>query len=149
FGEVGDVEVEKTVAVHVTKGDAHVRLGPSHRVDGHAAPDGLLLERAILLIDPQVIGGAVVGDEEIGPAIAVEVRAPDSEAWPRLTAQPGRLRHVLEADPAFGVPESAAVAEKAGDPAPEGFRGTVIGLVLAAATAPEGVVIDVVDDDEV
>jgi len=41
-----------------------------------------LFECAISLVDPQVSGGAVIGNVNVGPAIAVEVGAHDPEAWP-------------------------------------------------------------------
>src|SRR5207245_5387749 len=67
----------------------HARKRFSHRRDGHAARGGLVLEGAVLLVHPQAVGLAVVGDEDVGPAVAVGVGADDAESRRRHEADGG------------------------------------------------------------
>ena len=49
-------------------------------VHGHARQQRLVLERAgAALVDPQLVRIAVVGDVEVGPAVAVDVGGEDAE----------------------------------------------------------------------
>lgn len=97
IGEVGDVEVEEAVAVGIAEGDAHVGGRLPHGVISHAAHHRLLLESAVLLVDPQVVRLAVVGDEEVGPVIAVQVGGDDPQPGPGKPPQPGRDGHIEKA----------------------------------------------------
>ncbi len=96
--QVRDEEVEQPVAVHVPQGHAHPGLGLTHPVVRDAALHRLLLERPVLLVHPEPVGRAVVGDENVRPAVAVEVGADHAQARPRQPAQARRLGDVLEAD---------------------------------------------------
>ena len=86
---MSDKEVKQAVAVHVTEGDSHIPFGPAEAIEGDAASDGLILECSIFLIDPKMIGLGIVGDENIGPAVSVEVGADDAKTHRHPLADAG------------------------------------------------------------
>ena len=61
------------VAVVVAVGDPHVGLGLPLAVEGDAPGGGDVLERAVAPVAPEGVGLGVVGDEDVDPAVAVEV----------------------------------------------------------------------------
>src|SRR5438132_1867771 len=73
--QMGDEDIEQAIAVHVANGDSHIRLRFAHGFVSDAARHSLLLERAVALVDPQMVRPGVVGYEDVGPAVAVEVGA--------------------------------------------------------------------------
>jgi hypothetical protein len=54
-------------------------------------------ERAVAMVDPQLVLVLVVGHEDVDPTVAVEVGGRDSKRRTELTRQPGGDRHVREA----------------------------------------------------
>src|SRR5206468_998533 len=93
-GEVGDVDVLVSVGVEVADGDAHAALGQSLGVEGGSREQALLLERAASAVEPELVGGAVVGDVEVEPAVAVEVGGHDAEPGTERLRDAGRLGDV-------------------------------------------------------
>ncbi|MFO0890856.1 MAG: hypothetical protein U0790_17135 [Isosphaeraceae bacterium] len=83
--EVGDDDVIEPVAVVVTLGDPHVGLDLALAVDGDPPAPGDVLEGAVVAVAPEDIGLGVIGDEDVHPAVAVEVRreAAHAPAVPR------------------------------------------------------------------
>jgi hypothetical protein len=86
---MGEKDVLAAVAVEVGDVDPHSRLGDAVGVDCDAADIRFILERAVFLIDPQLIGIAVVGDVQIRPSIAVEIRGHDAESGAKRLRDPG------------------------------------------------------------
>src|SRR5205823_1901318 len=126
-------DVEQAVAVHVTERGPHVGLGLAHAVVGEAARHGLLLERAVALVDPQVIRFAVVGNKDVRPTVAVEVGAENAETRPRRPAEARLQRDVLEPDRAWGGAGGAApIVIELGDLASERARPAVIKATVPA-----------------
>src|SRR5439155_26496087 len=72
-------------------------LGQSLGVVGGAREQALLLERAVSAIEPEQVGGAIVGHVEVEPAVAVEVGGDDTQAGPERLRDAGRLGDVREA----------------------------------------------------
>ena len=66
-------EVFVSVAVKVTGVDPHTSLGRAFGVDRGAGQGRLVFERAVTLVNPQLIGIGVVGHVYIAPAIRVEI----------------------------------------------------------------------------
>src|SRR5207253_3847175 len=91
-------QVKKAVAVHIADSYPHVRFSTAQAVVGEASLHRFLLERSVALVDPQVVGLAVVADEDVGPAIAIEIGTENSQARTGLLAQAGFQGHILEAD---------------------------------------------------
>ena len=56
-----------------------------------------------MLVDPKVIRRLVVGDIDVHPAIAVEIRAHNTESVAHRSADPGFLRDVHEVPMAIVV----------------------------------------------
>ena len=80
LGQMRDENIEQAVAIHVTGGDAHVRVRAAHGVVGEAAPPGLVAKSAVVLIDPERVRLRVIGHQNVRPAISVEVSADHAEA---------------------------------------------------------------------
>ena len=94
--ELGDEQVLVTVVVEVAGIDAHVRLGfpagPQRR-----PPQGRLVgEGAVAPVDPQLVLLLIVGDEDVDPAVVVEVRRRHPERRPELVGDAGLRRRVDE-----------------------------------------------------
>ena len=71
--EVGDGQVEPAVAVEVAAGDAHAGAVAPFGVGRHACVDRDLAELPVPFVVEQVVGGLVVGDEQVEAAVVVEV----------------------------------------------------------------------------
>src|SRR3989454_7145020 len=81
-GQVGFQDVLIPVIVKIARSHTHAGLRHALGVVGSSRQQAPLLERTISLVDPEVSGGAVIGDVNVRPTIAVEVGADDSEAGP-------------------------------------------------------------------
>src|SRR6185437_939555 len=147
---MGHEQVEEAVAVHVAHRNAHVRFRLSHRVESDTARESLLLENAVLLINPQVIGFAIVGHEDVRPTIAIEVGAQHAERRTTRAFKPRRSGYVLKANPwrlaAVGTTE--VVIKVSGD------AGKAPGMAKIECAVKEsarhrGIVSDVVDNNEI
>ena len=86
--EVHDQQIFIAVVVDVLGVDAHARLGRAVLVDRRAHHQRLVLEAALAAIDPQLIRHRVVGDEHVGPAVAVDIRDDDAEPVAERRVQP-------------------------------------------------------------
>ena len=84
------------VAVAVPGRDPHAGLGPAGGVDGHAGEQAVLLKVKSFWLMPEEAGGAVVGHEEVRPAVAVEIVRHHAQARAGLAADAGGERDVLE-----------------------------------------------------
>ena len=70
---VRDEQILVAVVVEVARVNAHARFGLSGAAHGGAGEERRVLERAVVLVDPELVGLAVVGDVEIDPPVVVEV----------------------------------------------------------------------------
>src|SRR5207248_8683911 len=98
FGEVGHEDVEKALANNVPKSNPHVGLCLPQTIEGQAAHGGFFLERPVFLVDPQVVRLFIVGDKNIGPAVAIEIGADYPESWTRKLAKSRFQGYVFETD---------------------------------------------------
>ena len=80
FAEVGDGEADAAVVDVVAEGNAHVGLLEAVFADGDAALEGDVLEVAVAIVVIEVVGLAIVGDEEVELAVVVEVGPDGGEA---------------------------------------------------------------------
>ena len=143
--EVGDEEVGRPVAVEVVGDDPHAGGRPPRAVQGDAGGHARLLEPEAAAVEEEEVGREVVGDEEVEPAVAVEVGDRQAEA----AAVGGGVDPGLAADVGEGaVP---VVAEEQ-----VGLRRESRGRAVQrpARAVPAGgdvdrVGLDVGDDDEV
>ena len=89
-GEVGVEDVLVAIVVEVAGIDAHAGRGLPVAIERHACQQALVPERAVLLVDPEEVGQPVVGDVDIAPPVAVEVRHRDPQGRSELAAQKRR-----------------------------------------------------------
>ena len=78
--EIGDGQVDRAVAVGVATSHAHSRLVASAGAGGDARGVPDFLEVKATQVVEQKVGGAVVGDEQVGEAVAVEISGHDAQA---------------------------------------------------------------------
>jgi hypothetical protein len=102
----------------------------------------------VVLVDPQVIGCSIVGDEDIRPAIAIEVGAHHPQSGSGSGGQAGRDCHVLEAHALAGRP-NAQVAEQPGDLSRKRGWSAVFAFPAGGGAGQRRVVLHVIDHDEV
>ena len=95
-GQLGDEEVLVAVVVEVAGVDSHVGLGVAARAERRSRGQRAVVEGAVAPVHPQLVLALIVGDEEIEPAVAVEIGRCRAEGRPELAAHPGRRGHVLE-----------------------------------------------------
>ena len=77
--EVGDVEIEPAVVVIISERNAHGRHHSSLGGQGHATHNSDLFERSIALVMVEIGIEAIVGNEQIRPAVVVIVGGPDGK----------------------------------------------------------------------
>ena len=84
------------VAVEVARGDAHAGLIGPRGIARHAGSVPHLLESHPAHVAEQKVGGGVIGDEKVHPAIVVEVGGDDAEAAAVAVDDPRVRRHIDE-----------------------------------------------------
>src|SRR5205823_7341582 len=102
-----------------------------------AAPHRLLAEGAVFLIDPEMVGLAVIGHKDVGPTVAVKVGADNTQPRAGGAAESRGLGPLFETQPgALRVP--AAVTVEARQRPLEVRRVAIIPASAAEAGAGEG-----------
>src|SRR5262249_26784806 len=71
--EVRDYDVRTSVAVRVTGVNSHAGAGDAIGVESHFGDECGIAKRAVLLIEQKKVGGRVASDEQIHPAVAVQI----------------------------------------------------------------------------
>src|SRR5579859_4366532 len=79
-GKGGDEKVEFAVAIVIAEGDAHGSLGTAFFVDSETTLIAHIFKRAVATVAIEVVGCGIIGDDEVEPAVVVEVRENRSEA---------------------------------------------------------------------
>src|SRR5215469_3491033 len=128
-GEVADQNTRVAAAVVVGGIGAHARTGDSVFAEADAGGDPTLLKGSVLLVDVELVGLGVVGDQNVRPAVGVVVENRDAEAFRGGIVQASLLRRVFEL-------ASAQVVPKANRGALVGF-GRAVRLVSAVECAVE------------
>src|SRR5262249_34067124 len=96
---------------------------------------------------PQVVSLGVIGYQNIGPAIAIEIGTDDPQARSRFR-QPGGPCDILKPEPATpGI--TATIVEQPGECAWKVIGMAIIARPARWPTGKRGVIIDIVDDDQV
>ena len=93
---MGDEEIVVAVAVEVAGVDAHAASACAVGVDRAAREQRFVGEGAVAAVEPEEVGLHVVGDEEVGVAVAVEVAGDDAQRRPAAVGEPAARRDVLE-----------------------------------------------------
>ena len=97
--EVGDGQVDQSVAIEVAGGDAHARLVGPGRVAGHPGSVPDLLEPHSAHVAEQEIGGRIVGDKQIELAIVVEIGGDDPKPAAAAVDNTSLSRNIDESAP--------------------------------------------------
>ena len=116
LGEVGDEDVGQAVAVDVAAIDAHAGLRLAVAVEADAGAVRDVGEGAVAVVPVEEIPHHVVGDVDVGVAVAIEVAERDAEALAGGVGDPRRPRDV-------GERAVAVVAKQAGPPSPSNIVG--------------------------
>jgi hypothetical protein len=78
--ELGDEQVFVAIAIEVACIDAHASPFASPvSAERNTGEERRIREGAVVLVDPQLVRRAVVGDKDIDPAVAIEVSGRDTE----------------------------------------------------------------------
>jgi hypothetical protein len=140
--EVSDEQIECAVAIHVRNADSHIACSLAHRIEGHSARDRFIAERAVPLIHPEPVRFAIIGDEDVGPAVAFEVRANHAESWPGENCQSACGGHIFKRHP--GTLASAVVVKLGDGPRRKGLRPAIVVLAGFVEARAIRIVFDVV-----
>src|ERR1700744_3026893 len=95
-GKMSDEDIFVPGAVDIGDIDTHARFSRSIDIYCHATLKRFIVKRAILLVYPELIGIAVIGNEDIWPAIAIQVRSNHSETVANSLGYPRLDRDILE-----------------------------------------------------
>ena len=140
----GHEQVVVAVGVEVARVDPHAPLGVPVPIDRHPGQPCAVQKGAIPLIEPKLVGLAIVGDVQILPPVAVEVGRDHPQRRPVLPAPQRVGRHVRE-------PPVPAVAQQPVRHRHVALRPAVV-LLAGAVEALDQVVetrVDVVADVQV
>ncbi len=80
-GEVADGDSEGVILVEVGGVDAHGTAGSSEGIEGDAGGGADIAECAVLLVAEHEILDRVIGDDEVEPAIVIDVDRADTEGF--------------------------------------------------------------------
>src|SRR5207248_2500400 len=141
-------QIRAAAAAQIAERDPHIRLRVAYGVVRDVRDQCSFLERAVALIDPEVICPPVVRNEDVDPAVAVEIRADDSQSAAWLRAQTALGRNVLVASPP-AVAAAPAIAEQARRSPLKLVGVAVVRPSVAFVADPRRIVIDVSDNDEI
>ena len=142
--EIGDGDAGQAGVVEIGGVDAHAGAGFAFFAEGDAGFDGHILESAVALIAIELVGLGVVGDEQVGPAVAIVVEHGDAERFRTGVEDAALGGDVFESSVAAIVKEPAGFAAV-------GF-GRAIGFVLAVEAAENVVLggpLHVIADEEI
>ena len=153
--QVRHEQVFISVVVEVAGIHAHAGLRGAEAAQRRAGEQGGVHQRAVPLVDPQEVLGAVVGDVDVQPAVAVVVGGGDaqrgSESPQRRARDPAGIDVAERARADVLERAVAAVAIEAVGQPPVGFRRAVVARPrrVGADGAIVEVVVDVVADVQI
>src|SRR5437879_6231328 len=78
IGKVADDDAGVSAAVIVGGVGAHAGAGYAVFTEGDAGGDAALFERSVFLVEVELVGLRVVGDQEVGPAVGVVIEDCDA-----------------------------------------------------------------------
>src|SRR5262245_44759894 len=77
--EVRDENVQPAVSVNIGGVNSHSRLGLAVFADGDAGLEGYFTEAPVVIVTEEEVRVGVIGDEEVLPAVVVEVKGDDAK----------------------------------------------------------------------
>src|SRR6516162_2291904 len=127
-GQIGDHHIFLAAAKKVARIDPHAGMRAAIAIQSTTEGQGLVLEGAIMLIDPELVGTQIVGDKNVGPPIPVEVGAHHAQGPVKLAADSRTQRYILE----------STVTPIAKQAIGEGFEGQRTAIIDRAARGEAG-----------
>src|SRR6266513_2328326 len=106
-----------SVAVKITGIHSHAGLRLSVPINRSSRQQSPVLECAVLLIDPELIGVPIVGDVCIYPPVAVEVSRNHAKSSSEILAESGCRRDILEGPVTLVVKQAIPHGAKRARPA--------------------------------
>src|SRR5262249_47459679 len=95
-GEITDDQALSSGAVVVGRVHAHARARNAIFTERHPGWNGFLAECAVAIVAIQFVGLRVVGDEDVGPSVAVVVKDSDTETLRGWLRKTGLLRYIFK-----------------------------------------------------
>src|SRR5215510_7086859 len=149
--QVSHKDVFGAVAIDVACIDAHTGFGLSVSVDRSSSQQCVVYKRAVLLVDPELVGIAIVRYINIDPAIVVEVRSDDSQSVAEFFVDTRGDSYIFKDSVAFVVKEPVArrtkdtrraiVSRSCGGVAVRAIRNGKIGIVHDHQIEPAVVIV--------
>ena len=93
---MGHEQVVVAVGVEVAGIDAHAALDPAIVIERRTRQQRAVAEGPVLLIDPQLVRLAIVGDIDVHPPVPVDIRGHDPERRTKVAGHPCLGRNVDE-----------------------------------------------------
>ena len=78
--QVGHEEIEPSPLFHVHGDDAHSSSRNAHGIERAPPQRGILFKAPLAPVQPELVGGGVIGHEEVDPAVVIEIARGDAEA---------------------------------------------------------------------
>ena len=78
--QVGHEEIKPTPLFEVHGDDAHSSSWNAHGIERASPQRGILLKVPLAPVQPELVGGGVIGHEEVDPAVVIEIARGDAEA---------------------------------------------------------------------
>src|SRR5262245_57943852 len=101
-------DVFGTIAVEISGIDAHTSLGLSVTIHSGASQKRIVDKRAVLLVDPELVGIPIVCNIDVYPTIVIEIRRNYSQAMPKIFVDSRRHSYLFKGPLALVVKESIA-----------------------------------------
>src|SRR5262249_31980245 len=94
--EVRDNNIRPAVAINVGGVSSHARFGLAVFADGDAGLESHFAEATVVIVAEKEIRVSVVGDEDVLPAVVVEVECNYAQTAAGVRPDPGRFSNILE-----------------------------------------------------
>ena len=78
--QVGHEKIEPAPLFEVHGNDAHSSPRNAHGIERASPQRGILLKAPLAPVQPELVGGGVIGYKEVDPAVVIEIARGDAEA---------------------------------------------------------------------
>src|SRR5437660_2914717 len=95
-GQICFEDIFVTITVKIAGSHSHACLRQPICAVSRPRQQAHLLKRAVSLIDPEMSGGAVIGDVNVRPAVPVEIGANNPETGPDSRADSSRFGDIFK-----------------------------------------------------
>src|SRR2546421_12148170 len=106
--QVSDKDVFSSVRVKVSGINTHASLSFAVPVDGSPGQKRFVLKGAVLSVNPELVGIAIVSDVNIHPAVAIKIRGNHTQAVAELFVDTSVNRYIFKCPVAFIMKQPVA-----------------------------------------